>query len=258
MATVFEHIGFFIHNEEEVYRLADFVLNAGQMFVVENGFYARWTDASGSEIWSRTALDHESGQATFLNIDPHFHGDSVWNLVVGRALDEEKDDALDAKYLLHTEDESQFLTARIQGAQALKDLEEGKIYPFQIALMPHFVRFYEHEDAYRAATGDELTVLGTAFPRGMYSRLVMSEESSAEEVLVTQLVGRIVSADQRTIERSGDKISSFTHLVVETQFGTVDVPVANSVLGDTVLESGGIVSVVGTFSAIMMGKGQEV
>ena len=79
-----------------------------------------------------------------------------------------------------------------------------------------------------------------------------------EEILVTQLVGRIISADQRTIERSGDKISSFTHLVVETQFGPVDVPVANSVLQDAVLESGGIVSVVGTFSAVMMGKEQEV
>ncbi|MBQ3054489.1 MAG: hypothetical protein IJC88_00100 [Oscillospiraceae bacterium] len=258
MATLFEHIGFFIHNEEEVYRLADFVLNAGQMFVVENGFYARWTDASGSEIWSRTALDHESGQATFLNIDPHFHGDTVWNLVVGRKLDGEQDDALDAKYLLHTEDETQFITARLQGEQAIRELEEGKTYPFQIALMPHIVRFYEHEDAYRAATGDELTVLGTAFPRGMYSRLVVSEESVMEEILVTQLVGRIISADQRTIERSGDKISSFTHLVVETQFGPVDVPVANSVLQDAVLESGGIVSVVGTFSAVMMGKEQEV
>lgn len=256
MATLFEHIGFHIHNEEEVYRLADFVLNAGALHVAESGFYARWTDPSGSEIWSRTALDHESEQATFLNIDPHFHGDCVWNLVLGRELSEEKDDALDAKYVLHTEDESRFITARLQGAQVIRELEEGKTYPFQIALMPHTVRFYENEDAYRAATGDELSILGMCIPRGMYSHLVMSEESRPEEILLTSLVGRIRSSDLRTIERGGDKISSFMHYTVETQFGLIDVPVANSVCEGVAMEDGGVMAIVGTFSAVMMGKEQ--
>lgn len=257
MATLFEHIGFHIHNEDEVYRMADFVLNAGSLLVVENGVYARWSDPSGSEIWSRTALDHENGQADFLNIDPHFRGNTVWNLVLGRELEDEKDDELDAKYVLYTEDESRFITARLQGAQAIKQMEEGKVYPFQIALMPHIVRFYEHEDAYRTATGDEVSVLGVCMPRGMYSRMIVSETSQPEEILITQLVGRIRSVDMRTIERSGDKISSFTHLVVDTQFGPLDIPVANSVVKDAVLESGGIVSMVGTFSAVMMGKEKE-
>ncbi len=256
MATLFEHIGFHIHNEEEVYRLADFVLNAGAIHVAENGFYARWIDPSGSEVWSRTALDHQTEQAAFLNIDPHFHGDTVWNLVLGRELSEEKDDALDGKFLLHTEDESKFITARIQGSDVIKEREEGKLYPFQIALMPHTVRFYENEDAYRAATGDELSILGMCTPRGMYSRLIVSEDSRPEEILLTTLVGRIRSMDLRTIERNGDKISSFMHFVVETQFGTVDVPVANSACEKYDMESAGVMAVTGTFSAIMMGKEQ--
>ena len=230
MSTIFEHIGFHIHCEDDVYRLADFVLNAGKLLPVQDGAYAVWSDASGSEVWSRVGLDHETKQTTLLNIDPHYSGKNLWKLKVGQALTGEYDDALDGKYVLYTEDEKVFVTARTMGVRALKEFHEGGVYYFQMSMIPHAVRLFESEDAYRAYYNDSETVPGVLFPRGMYSRMVQNavegEKTVREDILLTRLVAKIKSFQRREIRAEGEVLGRFCHMELETQLGPLDVPVS--------------------------------
>ncbi|MBR5478883.1 MAG: hypothetical protein IKU84_01745 [Clostridia bacterium] len=223
MSTIFEHIGFQINSEEDVYRLADFTMNAGKILPLEDGFYACYINASGSEVWARMALDHEEERTTLLNIDPHYNGQNIWKLKVGQGL--QGDDFLDAKCVLYTEDEKQFLTSRIMGLFALNEFDFDKLYHFQIAMIPHTIEFFENEDEYREISGDEKTITGVLLPVGMYSNMVTVEddEKSREEVLMTRLFCKIISCERRVMELDGEKFGGFYHLVAETQFGPLDI-----------------------------------
>ena len=224
MSTIFEHIGFHLNNEEDVYRLADFTMNAGKIFVVENGFYACYVNASGSEVWCRMQLDHEEKKTTFLNIDPHYNGNNIWKLKVGQAY--QGDDFLDAKCVLYTDDEKQFITARIMGAYALNEFCEDKLYHFQVAMIPHKITFFENEDEYRELTNDNQTIVGTLFPYGMYANMlaVEDEENRHEnEVLLTRLLCKITSCERRVMQLDDEQFGGFYHLVAETSLGPLDI-----------------------------------
>lgn len=229
METIFENIGFKITCESDVYRMADYVLNAGKLFPVKDGAYAFWTDESGAEVWLRLGHDHENKTSQLLNIDPHFHGgSSVWDLRMREELSGERDDILDGKFILESLDESRFFAVRIMGVKALRELKVGGEYTFQVAMIPHGVKFFESEDAYRSYYSDEKTVFGEFFPRGVYSRRLGGEEIKREEILLTGLVGNVVSAQLKDIKaaQGENKLGWFWHVRVETAFGTLDVPVA--------------------------------
>lgn len=225
MSTIFEHIGFHITGEDDVYRLADFVLNAGKIFLAKDGFYACYLNASGSEVWCRMALNHESKQTTLLNIDPHYNGNNIWKLKVGQAFS--RDDFLDGKFVLYTEDEKQFIIARVMGVSVLKDFMEGEVYHFQMAMIPHVIAFFENEDAYREEMGDRETILGVLFPQGMVSNMVVNaiddEESQRTEILMTRLLCEIKSCEHQQMQLDGRRFGGFYHLVADTQFGPIDI-----------------------------------
>ncbi len=224
MSTIFEHIGFHLNNEEDVYRLADFTMNAGKIFVVEDGFYACYQNASGSEVWCRMALEHEEKKTTLLNIDPHFNGNNIWKLKLGQAY--AGDDFLDAKCVLYTEDEKQFITSRIMGVFALSSFEADKLYHFQVALIPQTIEFFENEDEYREITGDSQTIPGVIFPYGMYSSMVAVEDDEKDrsgEFLLTRLLCKISACERREMELDGNKFGGFYHLTAETMLGPLDI-----------------------------------
>lgn len=246
MATIFEHIGFHLNNEEDVYRLADFVMNAGKIFLTQDGFYACYVNASGSEVWCRMALEHEERRTTLLNIDPHFNGDNIWKLKVGQALG--GDDFLDAKYVLYTADEKQFITARVMGILALPEFQEGKSYHFQVAMIPHSIEFFENEDEYRERSGDQETIPGVLFPYGMYANLMVSAieedgENARQEILLTRILCHIRSCERRQMELEGDRFGGFYHLVAETPFGPLDIASAKG------CEPGELALITGCLSA---------
>ena len=246
MATIFEHIGFHLNNEDDVYRLADFTMNAGKIFLTKDGFYACYANPSGSEVWCRMALEHDTRKTTLLNIDAHINGANIWKLKVGQFLG--ADDFLDAKYVLYTADEKQFITARVMGVHALSEFSEGKSYPFQVGMIPHAIEFFEHEDAYRDATGDMETIPGVLFPYGMYSNLMVSaiEEDGAparSEILLTRALLHIESCEHRQIELEGRRFGGFYHLTAATQFGPLDIASA------TGCEPGSFALITGCMSA---------
>ena len=257
MDTIFENIGFQIHGEADVYRLADFVLNSGQIFNVGEGAYAMWQDGSGAEIWVRIALDHEAKSSHLLNIDPHFHGDTVWRLHVQEEL-KERDDFLDGKFVLSSGDGKQFFPARIMGLQALREFHVGGDYHFMLAMIPHGVRLFPDEEAYRSYYKDERTVMGSFFPRGLYAKRLAAENGRREDVLLTRLVGRVLSGEPRQIQAAGnERLGWFWHLRVETLMGPIDMPVAarmeNPLPIEEYLANGGaVISTFGTIGALVV------
>lgn len=244
MSTIFEHIGFHLNNEEDVYRLADFTMNAGKIFLAKDGFYACYVNASGSEVWCRMALEHDTKRTTLLNIDPHFNGDNIWKLKVGQPLG--GDDFLDAKYVLYTDDEKQFITARVMGAAVLPEFSEDKTYHFQPAFIPHSIEFFESEEDYRETVGDRETIAGVLFPYGMYANMMALEDEETprrSEILLTRALLKIKSCDRREMELDGERFGGFYHLIAETPFGPLDIPSQRPCAEDSFAIVTGVISV---------------
>lgn len=228
MQTIFENLGFRIGGEADVYKLADFVLNSGRILPGKDGAYAFWTDPSGAEVWLRLAHDHEKKRSELLNIDPHYHGGTVWRLRVREELAGEADDFMDGKFILETLDGSHFFAARIMGLRALRDFKVGGEYYFQLSMIPHGIRYFESEEAYRTYYNDEKTVLGAMFPRGVISRRVGGEGIKREEILMTGMVCHVSHAEVKNIEAADgeSKRGWYWLMKAETMLGTIDIPAA--------------------------------
>lgn len=260
METIFENIGFKISCEDDVYKLADYVLSSGKVLPLKDGAYSFWTDESGAQIWLRLAHDHEKKTTQLLNIDPHYQGLSPLRLRVREELEGEGDDFLDGKYLLETLDGSQFFAVRIMGVKALRDFKVGGEYDFQLTMIPHGIKFFESENAYRTYYNDEKTVLGALFPRGVYSRRLGGDGLKREEILMTGYVGEVGYAELKHVHAASggeQRLGNFWHLRCETLAGYIDIPsAAEPDMFEHVkrcMEGGeAVVSVFGTLSALVV------
>ncbi len=263
MATVFENIGFDIKSEDDVYRLSDFVLNSGSILPVESGAYACWSDKSGAEIWERVSLDHQSKSVSLLNIDPHFNGATVWSMEFAREFSAERDDMLDCKAMLKIPESEQFVCARIMGALAAKDFSLGNKYDFQVSMIPHSVAFFKNEDEMRSVLGDDTTALGAFSHIGMYSRMIMTDDSESPlpDILLTGIAAEVLTGSVRYID-AGDTIKGeFLHLCLNTLLGPLDIAVSQSNYKPEMLSEliggGNIVLVRGILSAKLIKKRQK-
>jgi len=229
MATVFENIGFNIQDENGAYRLADFVLNSGSILPVDNGAYAVWSDKSGAEIWERVALDHEAKSVSLLNIDPHFNGSTVWRVEFSQELSAERDDILDCKAILKSPDNEQSICARIMGAGAINDFKPSREYDFQVSMIPHSIAFFENEIEMRKALSDDTTPLGFLTPVGMYMRMLQAEDENIQsDILMTRVASEIISGDVRFMIADKTPVGEFLHLVLNTNFGKLDIAVSQN------------------------------
>lgn len=229
MATVFENIGFNIEDEDGAYRLADFVLNSGSILPVDNGAYAVWSDKSGAEIWERVALDHDTKSVSLLNIDPHFNGSTVWRLELMQELSAERDDMLDCKAILKSPDSEQNICARIMGSLAIPNLTPAQEYDFQVSMIPHSIAFFKNELEMRKALSDETTALGALAPVGMYMRMLQAEDENIEtDILMTRTAAEIQTGDVRFMIADKTPVGEFLHLVLNTQFGDLDIAVSQN------------------------------
>ncbi|MBR5543282.1 MAG: hypothetical protein IKU65_04225 [Oscillospiraceae bacterium] len=228
MATVFENIGFNIEDEEGAYRLADFVLNSGSVLPVESGAYAVFSDRSGAEVWERVALDHETKSVSLLNIDPHFNGSTVWKLEFVREFLAERDDMLDCKALLKKPESELSFCGRIMGALAIADFTPDREYEFQVSMIPHSIAFFENELTMRKQLSDDTTALGALAPVGMYTRMLNAEGMQETDLLLTRVAAEITTGDVRFMIADKTPVGEFLHLVVDTQFGPLDIAVSQN------------------------------
>ena len=228
MATVFENIGFNITSEDDVYRLADFVLNSGKVLPVDNGAYAVFSDKSGAEIWERVALDHNTKSVSLLNLDPHFNGNTVWRLELVRDFSAERDDILDCKALLKKPDGEQSFCARIMGHLAAKGLSFDSEYDFQVSMIPHSISFFENEIEMRKALSDDTSALGAIIPIGMFSRMIADEEMMSTDLLLSRITAEIIGGDVRFMIAGDRPVGEFLHLTIDTAFGPLDVAVSQN------------------------------
>ncbi len=229
MGTVFENIGFNITSEDDVYRLADFVLNSGRILPVDDGAYAVFSDKCGAEIWERVALDHNTKSASLLNLDPHFNGSTVWQLELVREFSAERDDMLDCKALLKKPDSDSSFCARIMGALAAKNLASGEEFDFQVSLIPHSIAFFENELEMRKKLSDETTALGVIAPVGMYTRMLsVDQDMSQTDILLSRVAAEIETGDVRFMIAGDRPVGEFLHLTIKTVFGPLDVAVSQN------------------------------
>ncbi len=228
MATVFENIGFNITSEDDVYRLADLVLNSGKILPVDDGAYAVFSDKCGAEIWERVALDHNTKSVSLLNIDPHFNGNTVWRLELVRDFSAERDDFLDCKALLKKPDSDKSFCARIMGHLAAKNLTFDSEYDFQVSLIPHSIAFFENEIEMRKALSDDSSALGNIIPVGMYTRMLADEEMQQTDLLMSRISAEIISGDVRFMIADDTPVGEFLHLTIDTAFGPLDVAVSQN------------------------------
>ncbi len=259
MGTVFENIGFNITGEDDVYRLADFVLNSGSILPVDDGAYAVFSDKCGAEIWERVALDHENKSVSLLNLDPHFNGSTVWHLELVRDFSAERDDILDCKALLKAPDSDSSFCARIMGAKAAKQLQNGLEFDFQVSLIPHSISLFENELEMRKALSDETTALGVIAPVGMYTRMLSTGEDMMQtDLLISRIVAEIKTGDVRFMIAEDKPIGEFLHLVIDTVFGPLDVAVSQNLYETKTLPAlcgGGHIAVVsGIISAKLINR----
>ena len=258
MATVFENIGFNITSEDDVYRLADFVLNSGKVLPVDNGAYAVFSDKCGAEVWERIALDHETKSVSLLNIDPHFNGSTVWELELSRELSAERDDMLDFKALLKKPDSDIPLCARVMGALAIPDFSPNREYSFQVSMIPHSIAFFSNELEMRKALSDETTALGAIAPVGMYSRMLSGDGMPDTDILISRIAAEITDGDVRFMIADDTPIGEFLHLTIDTAVGPLDVAVSQNYYETKDLPklcSGGAIAVInGIISAKLIKK----
>lgn len=262
MGTVFENIGFNITSEEDVYRLADLVLNSGKLLLADDGAYAVFSDKSGAEVWERVALDHKEKSVSLLNIDPHFNGSCVWRLELVRDFAAERDDFLDCKALLKKPESDRSFCARIMGSLAAKNLVPNEEYDFQVSMIPHSIAFFENELQMRKLLSDETTALGAIVPVGMYTRMLAADETIGEtDLLLSRVAAEITSGDVRFMITDDTPVGEFLHLTLKTDFGPLDVAVSQNYYENRELPrlcEGGYIAVVNGIISAKLIKREKV
>lgn len=237
-------IGFPTRNEKDINDMISHVLELAETVRCPQGFYLKFSDASGAEIWVQGNFEQE-----LIGFNPHFAGVSRRRVGLTKAIDRESS-ILDGGY--HA------------WANPLDEtVETSGEYPFvfdapdfrlnQIAQFPHVCeiqltafasndfQLFADEQSYNESQESELKYAAKSFvPVGLFA--VEAEEDETVDLSVVRPIGKfageIKEYELKTNELSGEK---FYWFLIDTFGGEIDV-VADVKLIPSEPKIGGIVS----------------
>ena len=236
-------IGFPTRSEQDINDMISHVLELAETVACPQGFYLKFSDASGAEVWVQGNHEQE-----LIGFNPHFAGKSRRRVGLTRAIERESS-ALDGGFHAWANPRSE-------------DVETSGDYPFvfdapdfrlnQISQFPHFCevqltafasndfQIFADEKAYDASQEDELKYAAKSFVAiGLFA---FDEDETNIDLSVVRPIGKFTGEIQeyelKTNELSGEK---FYWFLIDTLGGAVDV-VADVKLIPNEPNIGGIVS----------------
>lgn len=108
-------IGLEADSSEEFQRLGLMASKEGELQESQHGFYSRWDQGNGAEIWAR--LDRER---RFIGLQPHFSGKAIMRLSMWRRIDRDVEQLMDGA--LHAASEPRGDDPRIRNYDLIFDV----------------------------------------------------------------------------------------------------------------------------------------
>lgn len=233
-------IGFPVRSEQDVNEMIMQVVNHVSEVRCPNGFYLKFSDVSGAEIWLQGNLDQE-----LIGFNPHFSGTSRRKVLLTTAIDRDSSE-LDGGF--HAWANPQNETAEsgdypfvfnVPDFRAVHIHEFPKTVELQLTAFASndFQIFASEEDFYANQT-EELKFAAKSFiPSGLFS----GNENQETDLGIVHPIG-ILAGEIKTFELKTNSLTNndFYHFSVETLGGGIDV-VADIHLVRKSPEIGGIV-----------------
>ena len=236
-------IGFPVQNEQDVNVLITETIKYVESIKCPQGFYLRFADASGAEIYLQGSNEQE-----LIGFNPHFAGISRRTVGLTQAIERDSS-PLDGGFhaWANPSGEASEMSGDYPFVFDVPDfrLNEIKIFPhiceIQLtAFASNDFEMFADEKLYADGQEDEIKFASKSFvPTGLFA---FDEAKEAVDLSVVRPVGKLAGEikefELKTNELSGEK---FYHFLVETLGGEVDV-VADVKLIKDEPQIGGIVS----------------
>lgn len=232
-------IGFPVQNEQDVNVLLTETIKYVEPIKCAQGFYLRFVDASGAEIYLQGSNDQE-----LIGFNPHFAGKSRRKVGVTRAVERDSSE-LDGGFYVWADPQNEevessgqypfvfdvpdFRTVEINNFPAIREIQ-------LTAFASNDFQIYEDHDDYELARGSETNLAVKSFiPSGLFSPEDDTEIEPPRPIGI--FTGEIREFELKTNELSGEK---FYWFLVETLGGETDI-VADPKLISKDPQIGGIV-----------------
>lgn len=233
-------IGFPVRSEQDVNEMIMSVVNHVSEVRCPNGFYLKFSDSSGAEIWLQGNFDQE-----LIGFNPHFSGKSRRTVSLTQAIGRDSSE-LDGGFHAwanpqdETEESGEYpFVFNVPDFRAVQIAEFPQTVEMQLtAFASNDFKLFANEAAYENGQEGELKYASKSFvPSGLFA---FNENETIDLSLVHPigiLAGEVKSFELKTNSLTNEK---FYHFLVETAGGQIDV-VADANLIKEEPKIGGIV-----------------
>lgn len=235
-------IGFPTRSEQDINDMISHVLELAETIRCPQGFYLKFADASGAEIWVQGNFEQE-----LIGFNPHFAGKSRRRVGLTEAIERESSQ-LDGGFHawanpsdLDVESSGEYpFVFDVPDFRVIEAIKFPHVCEIQLtAFASNDFKVFADEREYDENQGDELSYASKSFiPIGLYNFDTEDWDEANPPRPVGQFAGEIKAFELKTNELSGEK---FYWFLVETLGGEVDV-VADAKLIASEPKIGGVVS----------------
>lgn len=228
-------IGFSVRTEEEFTVLLERAYESGQKLHTEKGFYVRYADLSGAELWLQFDEQHE-----LIGMNPHFRGKSRVQLGLTEAVIREQSQ-LDGGWVAwsNPSEDSDPESGDFPLVFDTPDFRLSKVsapgtYTVQLTAFSQEIEFFDSEESFSSAQANEEIPFATKslIPVGLIGR--NTEEAPEAQVLLT---GIVTEVEERKNQFSGQV---FLCVSLDTLGLSIDLVVDSNML-TTEPHAGGVI-----------------
>jgi hypothetical protein len=235
-------IGFPVKNDEDINEMIVSVMKNVQEIPCFQGFYLKFADESGAQIYLQGNKDQE-----LIGFNPHFEGKSRRRVGLTQAIERDSSE-LDGGFHAWAEPSEEKIIDSgeypfvfdVPDFRTIGKIEFPKLCEIQLtAFASNDFKMFESEDTYFASQDSEVRFAAKAFvPSGLFS---FGENEEIDMKLVRPIgmfTGEIKEFEIKTNLLTN---ANFYHILVETLGGEVDVVADPKLIAETP-QIGGIVS----------------
>ncbi|MCD9189293.1 MAG: hypothetical protein LUM44_22945 [Pyrinomonadaceae bacterium] len=234
-------IGFPVRSEQDVNEMIMLVVNHVSEVRCPNGFYLKFSDSSGAEIWLQGNYDQE-----LIGFNPHFSGKSRRTISLTQAIGRDSSD-LDGGFHAwanpteeNTASGEYPFVFNVPDFRAVQLDEFPKTVELQLtAFASNDFKLFANEADYENTQDGELKYASKSFvPSGLFA----FNENEAVDLSLVHPIG-ILSGEIKNFELKTNSLTNekFYHFLVETAGGEIDV-VADANLIKEEPQTGSVVS----------------
>jgi hypothetical protein len=233
-------IGFPTPDEQAINEMIMHVLELAKPIECSKGFYLKFSDSSGAEIWLQGNFQQE-----LIGFNPHFAGKSRRKVGLTKAIERDSSE-LDGGFHVWANPSDEDVESSgeypfvfdVPDFRNNENIEFPKLCEIQLTAFAsnEFQIFESEEDYFNSQEGEPKMASKSFIPSGLFSPDGSEQNESPRPFGI--FAGEIKEFDLKTNELSGEK---FYWLLVETLGGEVDV-VADPKLIPNDPKNGGIIS----------------